>query len=329
MVISRVEDPEDILQYKLQHDYLPAGLTQLWDDTVGLRDQLSLIEKTMDRLNEVWRVYNKKGDSTQDIIIDVSTDPELLSDLDEDFQPNYITATNAEEYDALALARLAVDLDQLTDAIETNALGRGKAAEGQQTALTEQIDFVIRGIAYIFADADEIEDLVADGDLASFDVASVIADLKAAVEGATGADGRADVDDFFDAIDIDKDEFIINVAFWQNDLVPNSTDPDADFDPPGNFNDIDDRRDLALEMARVVFGIPGADGEDDIPGAENLPVGNQLRDAVSSSQANNEEARQELRRALFTWEEFVKSAGSVMERISRIIENFARGVKGQ
>lgn len=74
---------------------------------------------------------------------------------------------------------------------------------------------------------------------------------------------------------------------------------------------------------------PGSLTVTDSTLVQGLAVGNIIRDALAASQASNERARQDLRSALFTFEEFIKSAGSLMDRISRMIEKFATGASGR
>ncbi len=223
----------DALQAQVRRSYLPAGLAVLNGLAENLRDSLILIDKGTDRLNQVWEIYNKKGETDEDIIIDVD-----VSELDEgdteDFNPNAVLKTFADGDDVDRLAELADELRVISDELTANN-------GGVKPAFAEQIDIVIEAIS--------------------------------------------DIDDV-DALE-----------YWQNDYAPDSSG---------------DLTELAFDSD-----------------AETVPHGNQIRDAVSSAQAANEGARQELRKALFTWEEFVKSSGSIIDRITRIIEGMARGVKGQ
>ena len=223
----------DALQAQVRRSYLPAGLDVLYGLAVDLRDSLVLIEKGTDRLNQVWEIYNKKGENDDDIII--VADPENLYDGDEeDFRPNAVLKTNAASSDVDRLQELADELRIISEHLTANN-------GGTPPPFAEQIDIVVESIS----DISSLEEL----------------------------------------------------EKWQNDYSPDS---DGDL------------VDLALDKD-----------------AESVPYGNQIRDAVSSAQAANEGARQELRKALFTWEEFVKSSGSIIDRITRMIEGMARGIKGQ
>jgi hypothetical protein len=246
----------DQLQSFVQQVYLPAGLDVLFDEAEALRDSLVVLEKSMDRLNRVWEIYNKKGGlnvaedpnldvgdiddqgfpvSTPDDAIVIDVDIETLDTGEtEDFNPNVILLSHASSADFETLKQLQGEMETLIDKL-TEANG------GVPPPLAEQMEIVVAGI-------NEIDD---------------------------------------------TDE----IVYWHNDYLPDT--------------------DISLEELAFT---------DD---AETIPYGNQIRDAVSSSQASNEEARQQLRQSLFTWEEFVKSAGSVIERITRMIEGFARGIKGQ
>lgn len=232
---TSVDRSEDSIQAFVRHVYLPAGITQLFNEASQLRDSLVLVETSMDKLNQIWEIYNKKGGqvSGDDSAIVIDVDVEALDTGDEDdFIPNYILETEATSADVDRLDSLKDDLediiDELTDADPANALAE------QLQAVVDALD-----------DIDDVDDL----------------------------------------------------EYWQNDFKPQSGSLDPDI-----YLDSD---------------------------AEAVAYGNQIRDALSASQASNERARQDLRQALFTWEEFVKSAGSVIERLTRMVESFARGVKGQ